>query len=137
MRNDSLPDEIINIVNSTSRKYNCAKMYLEETEKENYVILELDLKAYKDLTPGQLAEFENKEIFLESRQEVDNGREVFRFKIKPYEENRFAQKLSDMMMPFHTEYAYKEKSNPQKSTFKSDFDRKVNRATYPLHDLKI
>lgn len=50
MRNKALPYSVINLINEVSRKYNCAKMYLETTLKENYVILEIDSKAYKELT---------------------------------------------------------------------------------------
>lgn len=39
MRNEFLPREIEEIINTVSRKYNCAKMYLEETETGNFVFL--------------------------------------------------------------------------------------------------
>lgn len=47
MRNKTLPYSVINLINDVSKKYNCAKMYLETAVKENFVVLEIDLKAYK------------------------------------------------------------------------------------------
>jgi hypothetical protein len=112
-------------------------MYLEETEKGNFVMLELDLKAYKELTPSQLQEFDNSNIFVDRGEVIEGDKEVYRFKIKPYEENRFAEILSNMMMPFHTEYAYKSKVKIVRQKFKNDFDRNLHGASYPLKDLKI
>ncbi len=62
---------------------------------------------------------------------------VYRFKLKPNKENRFAKCLYEMMMPFHTEYAFNQKVKLNRPRFKNILDMKVHGGNYPLKDLKI
>lgn len=134
MRNDRLPEETLQLINAVSRKYNCAKMYLEETENGNFVFLEMNLNSYRELSLADRQRFDNNPDMLVKEEETS---EIAKYRILKNKENRFAEELTRMKIPFHMEYAYNTKRVRMVRKFLNQMQANIQGGSYPLKDLKI
>jgi hypothetical protein len=109
-------------------------MFLEETENGYFVFLEMNQYAYHELSPSQRAQFDNNPKMLVKEEETGD---TVRFRIVQYMENKFAEVLSGMKIPFHLEYAFNTKKARLTKKFISQLHVNIQGGNYPLKDLKI